>query len=117
MNRLALALALLITLPACSLFGSNPPDVTIRELIVPIVCDTSAKPEPVDMVDTPPSVVFNAETAVWGYWFAPDLYAALAENLQAMRRNMRQQRAIRAKLVGCIDDHNASVPAPEPRAL
>lgn len=117
MNRAALVLLFVATLPACSLFGSNPPDVTIREQIVPIVCDTSARPEPVNTTDTPPSVVFNAETAVWGYWFAPDLYAALAENLQAMRRNMRQQRAIRAKLVGCIEDHNASVPAPEPRAL
>lgn len=114
MNRVVIALGLLITLPACSLFGSKPPDVSIREDPVPVVCDTSARPEPVDAVDTPPSVVFDAETAVWGYWFPPDLYAALAENLQSMRRYMRQSRAIRTKLVDCIDDHNAALePPPE----
>jgi len=109
-NRLGIALALLITLPACSLFGARPPDVEIRERPTPVICDTTAKPEPTNLKDTPPTLVM-APDEVWGFWFSPDLYAALAENLQAMRRYMEQQRDIRAKIVACIDDHNAKAAA------
>ena len=113
MNRPGIALVFLATLPACSLFGSQPPDVTIREKPTPIICDTTAKPEPLNLKDTPPTLVMDP-AEVWGYWFSSELYASLAENLQAMRRYMEQQRDIRTKIVGCIDDHNtaaAAVPA------
>jgi hypothetical protein len=48
-----------------------------------------------------------AET--WGFWFPSDLYAALAENLQAMRRYMRQLRGINSSLVDCIESHNDGI--------
>lgn len=108
MSRVGLALGLLITLPACSLLGTQPPDVEIREKPTPVVCDTTEKPEPLDLTDTPPTLVLGPDE-VWGYWFDSELYAALAENLQAMRRYMTQQRSIRDKLVDCIEDHNARV--------
>ena len=52
------------------------------------------------------------DAQVWGYWFNSELYAALAENLQAMRSWMSQSTAIRKKLVDCIEDHNARVEEP-----
>ena len=106
MNHNGLALLVLLgVLPGCSLFGSKPPDVTIQEKAAPVVCDTSPRPDGLNLKDTPPTLVMNAEE-VWGYWFDSELYAALAENLQAMRRWMTQSRDIRKKLVACIDDHN-----------
>lgn len=114
MNRRAPFLVLVGALSGCSLFGgAQPPDVEIREKVVPVICDTTARPEPIDTQDTPPTLVLDTETEVWGYWFDANLYAALAENLQAMRRWMTQSRDIRAKLVACIDDHNASAEPPE----
>jgi hypothetical protein len=109
-NKPGIALVFLATLPACSLFGSQPPDVTIREKPTPIICDTTQRPEPLDLKDTPPTLVM-APNEVWGYWFNSDLYAALAENLQAMRRYMEQGRDIRAKLIACMDDHNTAAAA------
>ena len=108
------ALVLLGVLPGCSLFGSKPPDVTIEERATIVICDTSPVPDALDLKDTPPTLVMNP-AEVWGYWFDSELYAALAENLQAMRSWMTQSRAIRNKLVACIEDHNAGINAePEP---
>ncbi len=99
-------LVLLGVLPGCSLFGgASPPDVNIIERPTLVVCDTSPRPDALDLKDTPPTLVMN-EAEVWGYWFNSELYAALAENLQAMRSWMTQSRAIRDKLVACIEDHN-----------
>ena len=108
MNKWAALVVILGVLPGCSLFGSTPPDIQIRERPTPVVCDTSPRPDALDLKDTPPTLVMNAEE-VWGYWFNAELYAAIAENLQAMRAWMTQSRAIRSKLVACIDDHNAKV--------
>ena len=114
MNRNAAALLVLLgVLPGCSLFGSKPPDVTIQEKAAPVVCDTSTRPDGLNLKDTPPTLVMN-EAEVWGYWFDSELYAALAENLQAMRTWMTQSRAIRKKLVACIDDHNEQLEQPPP---
>jgi hypothetical protein len=110
-NKLGPVLVLLGVLPGCSLFGSKPPDVTIQEKATVVVCDTTPRPDALDLKDTPPTLVMDP-AEVWGFWFSPDLYAALAENLQAMRAWMTQARAIRTKLVACIDDHNAKVNAP-----
>lgn len=111
MNKAGALLLLLATLPACSLFGARDIDVQVTEKIVPVVCDTSAKPDALDLQDTPPTLVMNP-AQVWGYWFDAGLYAALAENLQAMRRWMTQSSDIRTKLVKCIDDHNAAAEPP-----
>ncbi len=106
MNHNGLALLVLLgVLPGCSLFGSKPPDVTIQEKAAPVVCDTSTRPDGLNLKDTPPTLVMN-DAQVWGYWFDSELYAAISENLQAMRRWMSQSRDIRAKLVKCIEEHN-----------
>ncbi len=112
-SKAAAALVLLGALPGCSLFGTKPPDVTIEERPTIVVCDTTARPDALDLKDTPPTLVMNP-AEVWGYWFDSELYAALAENLQAMRRYMTQSRDVRKKLVACIDDHNAGVEDPPP---
>lgn len=107
----ALILVLLGVLPGCSLFGgADPPDVTIQEKATPVVCDTSPRPDVLDLKDTPPTLVMNP-AQVWGYWFDSELYAAIAENIQAMRRWMSQSSDIRKKLIACIDDHNRSAQA------
>ena len=112
MNRNAATLLIIFFgLPGCSLFGAKPPDVQIIERPTIIVCDTSERPDALDLKDTPPSLVMNS-SETWGYWFGSELYAALAENLQAMRTWMSQSRAIRQKLVACIEDHNEAVKAP-----
>ena len=111
MNNRVLALVLLGVLPGCSLFSSKPPDVTIQERPTLVVCDTTARPDALDLKDTPPTLVMDP-SETWGYWFNSELYAALAENLQAMKTWMIQSSAIRRKLVACIDDHNASVEEP-----
>lgn len=107
----ATLLIVFVALPGCSLFGSKPPDVQIVERPTMIVCDTSARPDALDLKDTPPSLVMNP-SETWGYWFDSELYAALAENLQAMRTYMTQGRSIRRKLVACIEDHNEAIKAP-----
>lgn len=112
-HKLGVALVLLGVLPGCSLLSSKPPDVIIQERATRVICDTTARPDALDLKDTPPTLVMN-EAEVWGYWFDSELYAALAENLQAMRAWMTQSRAIRTKLVACLDDHNARIEeAPE----
>ena len=115
MNRRAPLLALVGFLPGCSLFGAKIPDIIIEEKPVPVVCSAvTEKPDVLDLKDTPPTLVMNP-AEVWGYWFDSELYAALAENLQAMRAWMTQSRAIRNKLVSCIEDHNADInAAPDP---
>jgi hypothetical protein len=105
------ALVLLGVLPGCSLFGSKPPDVTIQERPTIVVCDTTARPDALDLKDTPPTLVMDP-SETWGYWFDSELYAALAENLQAMKKWMTQSSAIRTKLIKCIDEHNAGVEEP-----
>lgn len=101
----AMLLVFLGGLAGCSLFGSKPPDITIQEKPTPVVCDTSPRPDGLNLKDTPPTLVMN-EFEVWGYWFDSELYAAISENVQAMRRWMSQSRDIRKKLVACINDHN-----------
>lgn len=112
MNKRATLLVFLGVLPGCSLFGAKQPDIEIREKPTPVVCDTSARPDALNLKDTPPTLVMDP-AQVWGFWFSPDLYGALAENLQAMRRYMEQGRDVRAKLIDCIDGHNAKI-ADEP---
>lgn len=101
--RALISLALFATLAACA---SRPPPITIDEPAPPVVCTQEPRPDHVDMQDTPPRVVFDAETEIWGYWFSPAEYAALAENLQTLRRYGRQLRAVGAYYKACIDDHN-----------
>ena len=113
MNRRASFLVLVATLPACSLFGPADIDVQVQEKIVPVICDTSARPDSLNLKDTPPTLVMDPNET-WGYWFDSELYAALAENLQAMRSWMTQSAAIRGKLVKCIEDHNAQAEIPPP---
>ena len=93
----------LIMLQACS----KAPRIEIREQPVPVICDLSARPDALDLTDTPPTLVQDP-AGVWGFWFSPDLYAGMAENLQAMRRWMKQSNDVRAKLIECIEDHNAA---------
>ena len=113
MNRTGVVLLFCALLPGCSLFSPKPPDVIVKPEPVPILCNaTQQKPESLDLKDTPPTVVFDTESETWGYWFSPDLYAAIAENIQAMRRYMNQQRKITATIVDCIDDHNSKVKKP-----
>ena len=111
MNKAGALLVILATLPACSLFGARDIDVQVNEKIVPVVCDTSTRPDALNLKDTPPTLVMDP-SETWGYWFNSELYAALAENLQAMKTWMIQSSAIRRKLVACIDDHTASVEPP-----
>ena len=95
---------------ACS---STPDPITIREPQTPVVCAQEPTPDRLDLKDTPPLVVLNTETNVWGYWLSPSVYADLAENLQAMRRYQRQARAVGAYYRRCIEDHNAAIAAEE----
>ena len=108
--RVALFVTLLVS--GCSLFSPKPPDVVIRENPVPVVCSSiDQKPDGLELQDTPPTLVMD-ETETWGYWFPSELYAALAENLQAMRRYMRQLRGINSSLVDCIESHNDGIAPP-----
>ncbi len=101
-------------LAGCSLFSPKPADVVINEKATIVICSaTTQKPDAMDLKDTPPTLVMDADE-VWGYWFSSDLYAALAENLQAMRAYMGQQRAIKKQLVACIDDHNKPIEDSQP---
>lgn len=105
-NSLAIAA---IFLAGCA---SNQP-ITIDEPPPPVVCTQTPRVDLLDLQDTPPAVVLNTENNVWGYWFDPAGYAALAENLQAMRMNARQQRAVSRYYRACIEDHNAALAAEE----
>lgn len=110
MNKTVPALLILGALAGCSLFSPKPADVVINEKPTIVICSaTTQKPDALNLKDTPPTLVMDA-SEVWGYWFSSDLYAALAENLQAMRAYMTQQRAIKKQLVACIEDHNKTVP-------
>lgn len=114
MNRRAPLLVLVGVLPGCSLFGTAPPDINIVEKPVPVVCSaTTERPDELNLGDTPPTLVMN-DAQVWGYWFNSELYAVLAENLQAMRTWMTQSSAIRGKLVECIDGHNDRIDTEAP---
>jgi len=113
-NRRAPLLVLVGVLPGCSLFGTKLPDVVIEEKPVPVVCSAvTEKPDPLNLKDTPPTLVMN-DAEVWGYWFDSELYAALAENLQAMRAWMTQSTTIRGALVDCIESHNDRLEPEEP---
>lgn len=94
--------------------ASKPADIVIQENTTPVVCSQAPRPDAIDLTDTPPRVVFDAETEQWGYWFSPASYADLAENLQAMRRYQRQQRAVGAYFLACIEDHNRRLAEMEP---
>lgn len=113
MNKAVLTLLLVGALAGCSLFSPKPADVVINEKPTIVICSaTTQKPDALNLKDTPPTMVMDADE-VWGYWFSSDLYGALAENLQAMRAYQMQQRAIRKQLVACIEDHNKTVPDEE----
>jgi len=108
--KISVLLALAVILAGCSLFGTKQPDVNIIEKATPVICDLSRKPDSLNLTDTPPTLVMDPDET-WGYWFNSELYAALAENLQAMRRWMTQSTDIRATLVDCIEDHNGRLEA------
>lgn len=101
--RALISLAAIAMLAGCA---TRPPPITIDEPPPPVVCTQAPRPDFVDMQDTPPRVVFDAETTTWGYWFSPAEYAAIAENLQTLRRYGSQLRAVGAYYRACIDDHN-----------
>lgn len=104
-------LVFLLALPGCSLLSPKPADIVVKPEPVPVICGAvHNKPDALQLKDTPPTVALGPGE-VWGYWFTPDLYAALAENLQAMRAYMIQQRTIRGTLVKCITDHNDKIKA------
>ncbi len=106
-------LLFLLALPGCSLLSPKPADIIVKPEPVPVICGAiHNRPDALVLKNTPPTVALGPND-VWGYWFTPDLYAALAENLQAMRGYMAQQRAIRNTLVACIEDHNARIKKPE----
>lgn len=102
-GRKLAALAVVALLAGCA---SGPPPITVDEPPPPVVCTQDPKPDRVTLKDTPPRVVLDAETGTWGYWFATDLYASLAENLQTLRRYQRQLRAVGTYYRSCIEDHN-----------
>ncbi len=102
MRRLISA-AVFLLLVGCA---SRPPPITVDEPPPPVVCTQTPKPDRVTLKDTPPRVVLDAETGQYGYWFATDLYAGIAENLQTLRRYQGQLRAVGAYYRRCIDDHN-----------
>lgn len=111
MNKAVLTLLLPGVLAGCSLLSPKPADIVIQEKPVRVICSATAqRAEPLVLKDTPPTLVLNTETEVWGYWFDPGLYAALAENLQAMRRYQKQLRGISNSIASCITDHNAGIP-------
>lgn len=101
----------LLALPGCSLLTPKPADIIVKPEPVPVICGAiHNRPDSLkgQLKNTPPTMVLGPGDA-WGYWFTPDLYAALAENLQAMRAYQKQQRAIRDTLVRCIEDHNDQI--------
>ena len=107
--KTVIALVLLGMLPGCAAFSPKPADVNIVENPVPVICGAvNNKPDALELIDTPPTLTLGPDE-IWGYWFSPDLYGSIAENLQAMRRYMKQQRKIRDTIIECITDHNASV--------
>lgn len=111
MTRTVLSLPVAAALAGCSLLSPPAPEIRVQEKPVPVICGaTQVKPDALNLQDTPPTVALGPDE-VWGYWFSPDLYAALAENLQAMRRYQQQQRDIRRRLVECIESHNEQIPA------
>lgn len=98
----ATSLAALLALAGCA--GNQP--ITVDEPPPPVVCTQEPRPDLLSLLDTPPRVVFDAESEEWGYWFSPAGYADIAENLQAMRRYQRQARAVASYFRACIGDHN-----------
>lgn len=109
--RAAISLALIITMTGCA---SRPPPITIDEPAPPVVCTQAPHPDRVNMIDTPPRVVFDTESVTWGYWFSPATYADIAENLQTMRRYQAQLRAVGTYFKSCIDDHNRRLAETDP---
>ncbi|MCK4869457.1 MAG: hypothetical protein KAT39_15500 [Alphaproteobacteria bacterium] len=101
--RATISLALFVAMTGCA---SRPPPITIDEPPPPVVCTQQPHPDRLDLIDTPPLVVFDTESEVWGYWFSPTTYADIAENLQSMRRYQRQLRAVGLYFQSCIGDHN-----------
>jgi len=110
MSRNSVLLLTLVALAGCA---SRPEPITIREPQTRVVCAQQPRPDTLDLADTPPEVVLDVETEQWGYWLSTNVYADLAENLQAMRRHMRQLRAVAAYYRRCIEDHNAAIAAEE----
>lgn len=107
----------LILLMGCA---SAPPPIDVTENQTPVVCLQEPQTDQISLQDTPPTAVLREPfilddegrptqvnpAAEWGWWFDSDLYAALAENLQAMRLNSRQLRAVVRYYKSCIEDYN-----------
>jgi len=119
-----LTLLLISLLMGCA---AKPADIVIEENQTPVVCVQEPRVDIIDIHDTPPTSVLKEPfiidtdgrpTAVnpaaeWGWWFDSELYAALAENLQAMRKNSRQLRSVIGYYKSCMDDHNEALTAEE----
>lgn len=115
----------LILIPISLLVGcaAKPADIIIEENQTPVVCVQEPRVDVIDINDTPPTTVLKEpfllndegrpiavnSAAEWGWWFDSELYAALAENLQAMRKNSRQLRSVIGYYKSCIDDHNEAI--------
>jgi len=107
--------------------AAKPADIVIEENQTPVVCVQEPRVDVINLHDTPPTSVLREPfllddegrpvkvnpDAEWGWWFDSELYAALAENLQAMRKNARQLRAITRYYKSCMDDHNEALKAEE----
>ena len=109
--RALISLAALAFLVGCA---SRPPPIPSDEPPPPVVCTQEPRPDVLDLADTPPRVVFDANPEQWGYWFSPASYADIAENLQAMRRYQRQTRAVASYFRSCIADHNRRLAQDDP---
>lgn len=109
--RVLISLAMIVAMTGCA---SRPPPITIDEPAPPVVCTQSPRPDTINLIDTPPRVVFDTESEEWGYWFSPAGYADIAENLQVMRRHSSQLRAVGLYFKRCIDDHNRRLAESDP---
>lgn len=105
--------------------GCAGTEIVVGEPPPPVVCTQLPNVDIINLVDTPPTLValepftlqgtpplwLPNQNATYGYWFSSDLYASLAENLQQMRKNASQLRAVGRYYRACIQDHNAALAA------
>lgn len=96
------SLLILVALAGCA----GQPDIVVEANQTPVTCNREPQVDLITIQDTPPEVVINLENEVMGYWFDPGLYGSLAENLQQMRQNAKQLRAVVRYYRACITDHN-----------
>lgn len=112
-----------ITLLFLSLISGCGTTIEIDEPPPPVVCNREPVVDVINLDDTPPTAVLRDPfildeegkpvavnpNAEWGWWFDSNLYAGLAENLQQMRKNATQLRAVARYYRACIEDHNANL--------